>query len=379
VRFATFNVSFFRETEGALVAELATGTSASARAVAEVLRTLRPDVVLLNEFDYDEAGEALRLFHERYLTAPGLRGEPLPLNHLYAAPSNTGVPSGFDLDRSGAVGTAVGSRAYGNDSFGYGVFPGQYGFVVLSRFPIERDAVRSFQKFLWRDMPGARLPDFAGTPGPGDWFSPEALNVVRLSSKNHVDVPLRIGGAVVHLLASHPTPPGFDGPEGRNDKRNHDEVRLWADYIDPARAGYLVDDQGKAGGLPSDAHFVIAGDLNSDPNDGDAEEPSIRQLLEHPRVNGAFVPTSRGGPAAAAAQRGANERHRSDPAADTADFSDGVVGNLRVDYVLPSRSLAVRGGAVLWPAPDEPGAAALRDLSDHHLVWLDLQVPAGSL
>ena len=37
--------------------------------------------------------------------------------------------------------------------------------------------------------------------------------VFRLSSKSHWDVPLRVGGEVVHFLVSHPTPPVFDGPD----------------------------------------------------------------------------------------------------------------------------------------------------------------------
>ena len=30
--------------------------------------------------------------------------------------------------------------------------------LVLSKFPIDREHVRSFQKFLWRDMPKPLLP-----------------------------------------------------------------------------------------------------------------------------------------------------------------------------------------------------------------------------
>ncbi len=59
--------------------------------------------------------------------------------------------------------------------------------------------------------------------------------MLRLSSKSHWDIPLQIGGAIVHVLTAHPTPPVFDGPEDRNGCRNHDEIRLWSDYIDPSR------------------------------------------------------------------------------------------------------------------------------------------------
>jgi hypothetical protein len=64
--------------------------------------------------------------------------------------------------------------------------------------------------------------------------------VLRLSSKSHWDVPIDIplGDGVtkrVHMLLHHPTPPAFDGEEGRNLRRNHDEIRLFADYVGCAK------------------------------------------------------------------------------------------------------------------------------------------------
>ena len=46
-------------------------------------------------------------------------------------------------------------------------------------------------------------------------------------------------------------------------------------------------------------------------------------------------------------------------------------GNLRVDYVLPSRSLRIADSAVFWPAPGQP-YADLVAASDHRLVWVDV-------
>ena len=87
------------------------------------------------------------------------------------------------------------------------------------------------------------------------------------------------------FLLRNPTPPVFDGPEDRNGRRNHDEIRLWADYISESGNEYIYDDQGKAGGLPSGAQFVIAGDYNADPVDGDSIDSAISQILDHPLVN----------------------------------------------------------------------------------------------
>lgn len=60
---------------------------------------------------------------------------------------------------------------------------------------------------------------------------PSGLAVLRLSSKSHWDLPDYVGDRVVHVLAAHPTPPVFDGPEDRNGLRNADEIRFWADYV----------------------------------------------------------------------------------------------------------------------------------------------------
>ena len=282
------------------------------------------------------------------------------------------MPSGHDLDRDGAVATAPGTRAWGGDAFGFGQFPGQYGFVVLSRFPIVQDGIRSFRLLRWRDLPGAAIPQ--------GWYTPAALEVLRLSSKNHVDVPIRIGERVLHLLASHPTPPTFDGPEDRNGARNADEIRFWSHYLDPRGGGWLADDRGNIGGFQGDS-FVIAGDLNSDPLDGDSRHDAIRELLASPRLQGSFAPTSVGGVEQARLQGGVNSQQQGNPALDTADFDDRNVGNLRLDYVLPSVDLPVVGGGVYWPAMSDPRFGLVGNypfpVSDHRLVWVDVQVEAA--
>jgi hypothetical protein len=205
-----------------------------------------------------------------------------------------------------------------------------------------------------------------------------------LSSKSHWDLPLQIGaGQTLHFLVSHPTPPSFDGPEDRNGRRNHDEIRLWADYLTPARAGYLRDDRGRRGGLPARASFVIAGDLNADPRDGASFDAAIRQLLDHPRVRALPAPRSAGAADAAARQAGSNLAQRGTPAEDTADFSERGTspGNLRADYLLPSRSLQVCSSGVFWPTSDDPLFELINDdtaaSSDHRLVWLDIAAPSS--
>ena len=264
LRVATFNASLSPFGQGGLEAQLADPADPQARAIAEIIQRVDPDVLLINEFNFDEneGGEsrALALFMENFLEVPQNGAAPVRFDHVFLAPSNTGVPSGFDLDNDGSVGG-------GNDAFGFGVFPGHFGMVLLSKHPILEDRVRTFRKFLWKDMPGALLPDDPATPAPKDWYAAEELEVFRLSSKSHWDVPVKVAGRAVHMLASHPTPPVFDGPEDRNGTRNHDEIRFWSDYVLPFRGRYIYDDEGRRGGLRFGRSFVVLGDLNADPSD----------------------------------------------------------------------------------------------------------------
>lgn len=360
IRVATYNVALNDERAGGMIARLEAGDDA-ARAVASVIRRVRPDVLLLNELDFDPAGRAADLFQQRYLEAAGGDTDPIRYPYRYLAPVNTGVPSGLDLDGDG--------RCDGpGDAWGFGRQPGQYGMLVLSRFPIDSARVRTFQQFRWAQMPDAQVPQAPNTALP--FYPPQVWAQLRLSSKSHWDIPLRTPFGTLHLLASHPTPPVFDGPEDRNGTRNHDEIRLWADYIEPTRAAYLVDDRGQQGGLPADARFVIAGDQNADPVDGDSAAGAIAQLLTHPRVDASVVPRSEGGIEAAARSGGANATQRGDPAHDTGAFGERV-GNMRIDYVLPSRGITVRAAQVHWPKADESGHAQVL-ASDHRMVWIDI-------
>ena len=53
IRFASFNISFYRSEAGQLKRELSDGKSESPKKIAEIIQRIRPDVILLNEFDYE--------------------------------------------------------------------------------------------------------------------------------------------------------------------------------------------------------------------------------------------------------------------------------------------------------------------------------------
>ena len=331
-------------------------------AVAGILQEVRPDILILQEVDHlpdlPPGDGVIRQFQADYLE----RGDnPLTYPHLYMAPSNTGELSGLDLD--GRDGTATpadrGTDAHGQDSWGYGVYPGQYAMAILSRFPIDTSAVRTFRLFPWNELPGHHMPE--------EYFPPGIREQVRLSSKSHWDVPVSTPVGTLHLLVSHPTPPAFDGSEGRNQRRNFDEIGFWAHYLDGH--GALRDDAGVSGGW-NGAPFVVAGDLNADPLRYEISfqgQTAIGQLLEHPAIQDPGTLLRSGG------ARGASAAGEPIDAMNTAAF----LGGRRVDYLLPDRRLEALAGGVYWPDPatDPAGAARAALASDHRLVWLDLAGP----
>lgn len=350
IRVATFNASLARKGAGVLIDDIA-GRDGQVLAVVEILQRVRPDIVLINEIDHDPEGLAVKALVDLVATAGG-DTPGISYGHVFTAPVNTGVPSGLDLDGDG--------RTMGpGDALGYGRFPGQYGMAVLSRLPL--GGARTFRTLLWADTPWAQAPEKAdGRP----FFPAEAWAKLPLSSKSHWDVVATLpGGQALHLLASHPTPPVFDGPEDRNGLRNAAEIRFWLDYLDGK--GWMVDDAGRKGALPEAAAFVVLGDLNADPRRGAGDRATIAALTGHARIRDPR-PVS----------PGAGKR-----AEATADWpTEPGPGPMRVDYVLPSATLKIAGSGVFWPAADDPLARLVaRDgrrhaSSDHRLVWIDIRI-----
>lgn len=351
LRIATYNI---RElSTGALedVGPDGAGRAENLTAAAEIVARIQPDVLIVQEIDHDyrepdDLALNARRLNDAYLA---LAGDRFP--HVWAAPCNTGMVSGHDLNNDGKIATASdeGGREFGEDCLGFGRYPGQYSMALFSRFPIATTEARTFQRFLWKDLPGHHLPL--------DFYSPDEIEELRLSSKSHWDVPVAVDGQRLHLWISHPTPPVFDGEEDRNGRRNHDEIAFWKYYLDGDPA--LYDDGGTQGGFGSEAAFVIVGDLNADPGSDNAfydGRQSIDLLLSDPRI--------------------ADPEPRSDRADNntaTATFGGGV----RVDYLLPSAAVQVTDGGVFWPAETtDPEGARLADAaSDHRLVWMDVELP----
>jgi hypothetical protein len=366
VRIAAFNVSmdgtnYVKKGQTPIGNELQSHLShrehQQIKNISEIIQRLNPDIVLLNEFDFSEqSANDVQDLIKHYLKVSQNNQNPIDFPYYFSAAVNTGVDSGLDLDKDGI---ASGTKG---DAFGFGFYPGHYGMLVLSKYPIQFERVRTFQHFLWKDMPDNLLSTIMDENGQ-PYYSQQAQKILRLSSKSHWDIPINMGDHTISLLASHPTPPVFDGPENRNGKRNHDEIRFWTDYLsNNEQSSYIYDDNGQLGGFKG-KHFVIAGDLNASPDEGDGIKSGIQGLLEHPLVNNSIVPKSEGG-----SLHTPNNQYS---AGHTAGWA------MRADYVLPSISLDVKDSGVFWPKQNDPLYRLIKDRknsSDHRLVWIDVLV-----
>ena len=271
LRVAMFNISMSDSDPEKVLALTAYPKVARLQRLAAIIQHAAPDVILLCEFDHLGDGgddDALENFCHNYLAISQYNQTPITYPYRFCPATNTGLFTGVDLNNDGVI-------ALPADGMGFGYFHGNYGFVLLSKYPIQDVDIRSWQHLLWQKMPNALMPR--------DFYSAEAVNILRLSSKNHIIIPIKVNQQVINLVCCHPTPPVFDGPEHRNAKRNHDEIRLICDILDNAM--YLNDDQGQAGGLSYDQSFVVIGDLNADVVDGDGIKASIKHLLSHERIH----------------------------------------------------------------------------------------------
>lgn len=310
IRFAHFNV------RDLTVEKLLKPDHPQVLSASAIIRKVRPDVFSINEIEAHP--EAHRLFHDNFLQ----RGDaPLHYPYHYLGPTNSGVSTGlpqpFDLK-------------------GFGLFEGQYGIALFSRFPILKEGVRSFEGYSWRDLPG-------GLSCLGD----RAVGVYEsfpLFSTNLLNVPLRIGGRVVHAILLHASIP-VRGP--LNKERNGDQLNFLNEYISGrALPGVEPFEIGKP--------FVVMGDLNADPERGEGIKEAIRRLLENSALNG-LVPSR-----PTFLEGGGVET----PTLDPGGFS------LRLDYILPSHDFVVLRQEVFWPE-EKSWWKQVRLASDHFIVYAD--------
>lgn len=284
-------------------------------AIAKHIAKISPDIIVLQNIDYDSKRNGLTALRDLIAKQGGLE-----YPYLLAPHPNTGIPTGVDVDRDG---TTHGPR----DAQGYGTFPGQRGLAVLSRHPIDNAHVQSFTQALWNDMALA-APKLIPSP---DMLGQDVRKRLRLSSTAHVAIPVLVSGRQLMILTHHATPPLFDGPEDRNGFRNAAENLFWLAYLN----GSVIKQPPKS--------YVLAALANIDPDKGQGHRTAISHILQSPQFNDplATVPP-------------ANRT--------TVQWNENRSSAMRVSYLLPSPNIPVIATG------NEPNPSASR----HHLIWIDI-------
>lgn len=289
----SYHLDLSRDGPGLLLRDIMRGEDPQIEAILTTLAALDADILVLQDLDHDPQNITLAALTEA-LAHRGSR-----YRYSFAAPPNAGLPTGHDLDGNGRTNDA-------RDAHGYGRFRGQGGMAVLARHPIH--LVADHSGFLWSEMPGGHAAGV--TPA-------EALPVLRLHSVAAWDLRIDTDQGPLRLLTSHASAPVFDGPEDRNGLRNDDEISFWRAYLD---GGLSIAPPGPR------ARFVVLGTFNVDPNRGEGRLSAIRALLAHGSLQDPFTGT----------------------APNTVDWPEPTPGDLRVDYILPSRDLRVGAADVIW-------------------------------
>ncbi|WP_224380155.1 endonuclease/exonuclease/phosphatase family protein [Roseovarius carneus] len=302
-----------------MLRDILRGQDAQVDAVVRMIAEVAPDIILLQNVDYDLGLAALTALRDQISEAGPLYTE------VFALRPNTGMTTRLDMDGDGRLGEP-------EDAQGYGEFSGQGGMALLSRYPVEGEGVRDFSQILWREVPNALLPTVNGLPFPSE----AAQAALRLSTTAHWVVPIRHPSGPLTLMAFHAGAPVFDGVEDRNGRRNHDQIVFWQHYMD-----------GAFGPAPApDSRFVLLGHSNQDSVKGEGIKSAITGLLADPRLQDPRPARPNGG-------------------LETVDWSGIELGELRVSYVLPSRDWQVVGAGVHWPVGSDVAGR-------HRIVWVDL-------
>lgn len=100
VRIATFNTELARNGPGLLLRDILSEEDPQAEAVARVIAQAQPDIIAIQDIDYDHDFAALRALSDR------IAHHGLNLRHIFALRPNTGMVTGLDLDGDGRLGRA---------------------------------------------------------------------------------------------------------------------------------------------------------------------------------------------------------------------------------------------------------------------------------
>jgi hypothetical protein len=357
LRVAQFNL---REMS---TAKIVAASDAQVTAAAEVIARFAPDIVSINELQYDMVNVPTSgLPGAPYAKAGGFQGGAENAVRLAAHVTKAAADVTYPhtLITRGNSGYYWEGDDLGQSSYvlrGWGEWPGRFNTAVLSRYPILENEVRVIHDIPWKSLPETSIDKMKQAEGidvpDGFPIFEKSLNIV----------PVDLGDRVLYLVLLHTVSPAFDPI---NPYRNFDELRALRLFLDGALPGVEP--------LSADARFVILGDLNADPDDGDGLAGAIEQLVNHPSVV-AWYPAGHG-------TKGANGQLNTYVSGCGKDDGTTVTDptkkfQMQLDYILPGKTIGQpKAGEVFWPDHvASPEDWALRcTASDHALLYADLEL-----
>lgn len=264
-------------------------TSQQMQSVKFILNQLKPDILSVNEIQYDLPGVPNEKF-----TSIGKNIDFFALeifnnqlkNRIYF-PANTGENALRNANGEYVRNPDILERNKYCDPVNFGMFPAQYSTAALTKFEVI--SVKQFNLIPWKEFnPSIDLSLYLDERGQ------PLSNNMPLFDKNFTDVTLLIQGHTVHLLLLHTVPAfGFGNPKTPNFARNRDQLLFLKWYL------------GHDTGLPvsnltierltHQDSFIALGDWNVDITDENESANVLQSLgkLYHYAIN-QYIPTHRG-------------------------------------------------------------------------------------
>ncbi|MCB0417010.1 MAG: endonuclease/exonuclease/phosphatase family protein [Bdellovibrionaceae bacterium] len=289
------------------------------QAALAIIKELKPQLLSLNEMQYDSAGVPDKTYTtngENAALVAKLLGEKYNVSFN---PANTGKNAHTKTDGTYSTNPNDPNWMKLVDHVNFGIFPFQYSTAALTKFPIVSEKV--IADIRW----DAFVPDLDLEPyrdAAGNKFPIE----MELFDKNFTDIILKSGKRKFHVILLHTVPAfNFGNDRGLNIVRNADQIRFLEWYLTGKSAKQEAAEIGGIRPLAKGTPFIALGDWNTDIKDkNNPGSEVLRRLGETFSYWHAPSPTYEGG---------------FGPEPFTVQF----------DYILHSDHFEVRNGGVHFP------------------------------
>lgn len=240
--------------------------------VKAVLKDYEPDLLFINELQYDIPGSPNNNYMSEGINLDNLKNL-LGLKNRYISfyPANTGKKAKKNSNGEYyADPNTPGARELA-DQVNFGTIPHQYSSGLISKYPIVQENVITDLK--WKDFNrNIDLSKFKAADGN------ELPRDMELFDKNFLDVTIDIKGKEIHVIVLHTVPAyHFGNKNSPNYFRNRDQLRFLEWYL----TGKTDIDVDLINIKPiNNETFIAAGDWNVDPKSDNPGAEILKSLLK---------------------------------------------------------------------------------------------------